>query len=496
MGLEVDRESFDDADYVAFDARLQACLDALAELMARPGFGVAPLSLGAEVELDLIDAKGDPFPKSREILAAVNDPRVTLEIDRFNLEINASPVALVGSPFAAIGLELGRVLSAIGKVAASHHGARALAIGILPSLRTEHVQSPALITDRPRYRALGAGLRRLRYAPFQISISGTDHLEIECEDVTMEGANTSLQIHLRVPPQQFAAMHHAAQIATAPVLAVSGNSPLLLGKRLWEETRIALFRQSVDDRPLGEIDEWRPSRVSFGHGWVRTGAHELFAESVALYEPLLPIVGPEDPLACVRGGGVPTLAELRLHHGTVWRWNRAVYDPAADGHLRIELRSLPSGPTVRDMMANAAFLVGLVLAIAPEIEGWLPGLTFGHARRNFYSAARRGLAAELLWPAAAGERVRAIGARELAERLLPVARAGLLSAGVDPEDADRHLDLIAGRLTIGQTGSVWQRRVFEDALRTTDADEAGRVVARTYGDASADGTPVHEWGRP
>ncbi|MBA3452279.1 MAG: glutamate--cysteine ligase, partial [Deltaproteobacteria bacterium] len=423
MGLEVDREHFEDEDYVAFDARLRACLEALRELMARPGFGVAPLSVGAEVELDLIDSSGDPFPRSRELLARIKDPRVTLEIDRFNLEINSTPVPLAGSPFTALGIEIDELLEKIAGVAAGD-GAQPIAIGILPSLHAMHLQSSALITDRMRYRAMGAGLRRLKQAPFQISIEGTDRLEIECEDVTVEGANTSLQLHLRVPPQDFAAMHHAAQIATAPVLAVAGNSPLLLGKRLWEETRIALFRQSVDDRPLGDVDDWRPARVSFGHGWVRTGAHELFAESVALYEPLLPIIGPEDPIACVRSGGVPTLAELRLHHGTIWRWNRAVYDAASDGHLRIELRTLPSGPTVTDMMANAAFLVGLVVAIAPEVETWLPGLTFGHARRNFYSAARHGLAAELLWSPAAGERVRAVSARELAERLLPVARAG------------------------------------------------------------------------
>jgi gamma-glutamyl:cysteine ligase YbdK (ATP-grasp superfamily) len=495
MGLEIDRETFDEADYVAFDARLRACLEAMEELLSRPGFGVGPLSLGAEVELDVVDDRGDPCLRNREILEGVTDPRVTLEIDRFNLEINASPVALAGSPFDSLGGELSSVLGTVRR-AAAREAAHPLAIGILPTLRAEDMQAANVMTDRRRYRAMNAGLRRLRQAPFQIAIEGIDRLELTCDDTVMEGANTSLQIHVRVAPAEFAAMHHAAQIATAPVLAIAGNSPLLFGKRLWDETRIALFRQSVDDRPLGDVEDWRPARVSFGHGWVRRGALELFAESVALFEPLLPVVGPEDPIACTRRGAVPTLAELRLHHGTVWRWNRAVYDDADAGHLRIELRALPSGPTVADMMANAAFLVGLTLAIAPEIDAWLPGLTFGHARRNFYAAARRGLAAELLWPAARGERVRAFAVPELVERLLLAARGGLVAHGVDASAADRQLGIIADRVAAAQTGAVWQRRVFDRALRHSDPVEASRVVARAYREASASAAPVHTWREP
>ncbi|MDQ3369361.1 MAG: glutamate--cysteine ligase [Myxococcota bacterium] len=495
MGLEIDREVFEDADYVAFDGRLKTSLGALREVLARPGFGEGPLSIGAEVELDLIDEHGRPFPKNAELLARIEDPRVTLEIDRFNMEVNTSPVALAGAPFSALGAELDEVLATIGRAAAPDR-ASVLPIGILPTLAASDLQSTAL-TDGRRYRAMAAGLRRLRHSPFPIRIQGTDQLQLDWHDVTLEGANTSLQIHLRIPPAQFASMHHATQIATAATLAVSCNSPLFFGRRLWEETRIALFRQAVDDRPFSELDGRRAARVSFGHGWVRSGAHELFAESVALHEPLLPVVGPEDPLACVRAGGVPSLAELRLHHGTVWRWNRAVYDGAAGGHLRIEMRALPSGPTVRDMMANAAFLVGLVLAIEPEVDGWIPGLTFGQARQNFYAAAQRGMAAELLWPPAAGERVEPINARELALQLLPVARRGLLAGGVTVADADRHLDVIAGRVASGQTGASWQRAVFDAAMASTDdAAEACRVVTCAYRDASAGGAPVHEWGMP
>jgi len=234
--------------------------------------------------------------------------------------------------------------------------------------------------------------------PFRIRIDGADPLDVLCDDVTFEGANTSLQIHLRVEPAVFAATFNAAQIATAPVLAAAGNSPLFLGHRLWTETRVALFRQAVDERIATAEEDWHPGRVSFGHGWVRRGAHELFAESVALHRPLLPLVASEEPLALVRDGGTPALDELRLHHGTVWPWNRAVYDPTNGGHLRIELRALPAGPSAIDMTANAAFLIGLTLALSGEGDRLVNALTFGQCRRNFYEAARRGLDADLLWP--------------------------------------------------------------------------------------------------
>lgn len=491
MGIEIERDGFTDADYAVFDVRLRACLKALEQLAARPGFGDGPMSLGAEVELDLVDEFDRPCPKNKDVLSQINDPRVTLELDRFNLEINTTPVPFAGAPFSALATELRHALSVMDR-AAQAHGAHVLPIGILPTFTAADF-APSALSEVRRYRALSAGIQRLRHSPFPIRIEGIDRLELDWNDVTLEGANTSLQIHLRVPPARFASVYNAAQIATAPALAIAGNSPLFLGKRLWEETRIALFRQSVDDRPLARPDDWRPSRVSFGHGWVRGGAVELFAESVALHEPLLPILGSEDPLACVQAGGVPSLAELRLQNGTVWRWNRAVYDPADGGHFRIEMRALPSGPTIRDMMANGAFLVGLTLAIAPDIEYWLHGLTFGHARRNFYEAARRGLAAELLWPTA-NSRLQPLDARAVVELALPLARRGLVANGMEADEADCHLDVIARRVETGQTGAVWQRQVFDDASR--HGEDAARIVTRAYRLASASETPVHAWERP
>jgi gamma-glutamyl:cysteine ligase YbdK (ATP-grasp superfamily) len=496
VGLEIARDSFDDADYHRFDERLRHSLTALREVLARPRFGEGDASIGAELELDLVDARGRPAPINRAVLAEAMDPRVTLEIDRFNLEINSQPENLAGRPFSALAGGLEMSLAELRR-AAARHDARVVAIGILPTLTEGDLQSWAL-TDRCRYRALSAGLRRLRRGELApVRIRGEEELAITADDVTFEGANTSFQVHLRAAPAAFANLYNAAQIATAPVLAAACNSPVFLGRRLWHETRVALFRQAVDGRLHPDEDgrdaDWRAARVSFGHGWVRKGAAELFEESVALHEPLLPVLGSEDPLACVRAGGVPRLDELRLHQGTVWCWNRAVYDSAAGGHLRVEMRALPAGPTVVDMVANAAFLVGLTLALAPKLPDLLAGFTFGRARRNFYQAARHGLDAQLVWSDGPATRAELVPARALAARLVPLAREGLCAAGVDPDEAARWLQIVAERIASGRTGADWQRRAFAQHRRTHGPTEAAHRLLEDYLAAVESGRPVHEW---
>jgi hypothetical protein len=494
MGLDVPRESFDRADFERFAAKLQSNLRALEELLSRPGFGEGPASIGAELELNLVDDHGSPALVNTDVLASVPDDRLTLEINRFNLEINARPSPLAGRPFSAMHAELAHALGAARRGARSV-GARVAAIGILPTLERRHLGASAL-TDAKRYRALAAGLMRIRGEAFDIRIDGEDELEVRSHEVTFEGANTSLQVHLRVTPDAFARTYNAAQAATAVVLAAAGNSPFFLGHRLWHETRVALFKQAVDDRGDAREGDWRPARVSFGHGWVRQGARELFEEGVKLHEPVLPVLDAEDPLQVVRAGGIPALSELRLHHGTIWRWNRAVYDPDGGGHLRIEMRALPAGPSVRDTVANAAFLVGLTLGLAPRMDEATAAFTFGHARRNFYEAARHGLGAELLWPEAVAPSPRGAGAAELAARLLPLARQGLVAGGVDAAEADAWLALIERRVASGVTGAVWQRRAFERARAGSDARDALRSMLEGYLAQSEADVPVHEWQFP
>jgi hypothetical protein len=357
MGTDIDNEEFGERDYSRFAERLAECLSALGQLLDRPGFGAGPATIGAELELFLIDGAARPLPHNQAIRAAAADPRVTLELNRFNLELNASPTLLAGRPFATLGGELNLLVDRVAD-AARDYGGRVALIGILPTLSPADL-APAMMTDVPRYRALDRGLRRLRQNPARIQIAGTDPLEMACDDVGLEAANTSFQVHLRVDPADFTRTYNAVQLATAPVLAVSGNSPTFLGHQLWEETRIALYKQSVDDRP-GHGPHRRPARAALGTGWVRGGALELFTESIRLHQPLLPVLGHPGALADDAGPQTPPLDELRLHQGTVWRWNRGIYDPAKGGHLRIEMRALPAGPTIIDMLANAAFLIGAV----------------------------------------------------------------------------------------------------------------------------------------
>jgi len=487
VGTEITKERFGERDYARFRERLEQCLSGLGRLLGQPGFGTGPATIGAELELCLVDGAARPLPRNTDIRALTADPRITLELNRFNLELNTSPVPLTGPgsrPFTALAGELGELLARTG-AAARAHGGRVALIGILPTLSQTHLDLD-MVTDTARYRALDHALRRLRQGPFQIRIGGAEPLEVASEHVTLEGANTSFQVHLRVDPGEFTRIYNAVQLATAPVLAVAGNSPTFLGRRLWEETRIALFKQSVEDRASGGPRRG-PARAAFGTGWLRGGALELFTESVRLHEPLLPVVSDGPP-----GRGGPRLDELRLHQGTVWRWNRAIYDPAAGGHLRIEMRALPAGPTVTDMLANAAFLIGLTLWLAGQDDRWTYALPFERAEHGFYRAAQFGLAAELSWPAS-GDRVRTVTAADLAIDLLPAARQGLLGAGVDAAEADRLLGVIGARVATGQTGAAWQRTALAAAERGRSRDQALAIMLDRYLACAATGQPVHAW---
>jgi hypothetical protein len=489
MGTEIDQEEFGERDYQRFAERLEECLSALGQLLERPGFGTGPATVGAELELFLVDGAARPLPHNQAIRAAVADPRVTLELNRFNLELNASPVPLAGRPFTRLGGELNVLLDHVAGAATGHAG-RPAVIGILPTLRRADL-GPGMITDVPRYRALNSGLRRLRQDPFHIQIAGDDPLELPSADVTLEAANTSFQVHLRVDPADFTRTYNAVQLATAPVLAVAGNSPTFLGHRLWEETRIALFKQAVDDRP-NHGPRRRPARTTLGTGWLRGGALELFAESVRLHQPLLPVLGEQSTQAGA-GGQAPPLDELRLHQSTIWRWNRAIYDPASGGHLRIEMRALPAGPTVIDMMANAAFLIGLALWLAGQDQQWTYALPFERADHCFHRAAQQGLSARLYWPAGHRDQTRTVPAAKLVPELVPAARQGLLQAGVAAEEADSLLAVISARAATGQTGAAWQRATLAAAERRHNRERALAIMLDRYLQCAQTGLPVHTW---
>ena len=491
MGTEITREKFSERDYARFGERLERCLSDLGQLLGRPGFGAGPVTIGAELELFLVDGAARPLPLNQAVRVLAADPRVAVELNRFDLELNCSPVLLAGRPFTALRGELGVLLDRVGVAARAHHGQVAL-IGVLPTISRAHLGIDA-VTGTARYRALDRGLRRLRRGPLQIRISGAEPLELTSEDIALEGANCSFQVHLRVAPGDFTRVYNAVQLATAPVLAVAGNSPTFLGHRLWEETRVALFKQSVEDRD-SRGPRRRPPRSTLGTGWLRDGALELFTESVRLHEPVLPVVS-DAQAGAYQAGDLPGLDELRLHQGTVWRWNRAIYDPTAGGHLRIEMRALPAGPTVTDMLANAAFLVGLTLWLAGQDQRWTYGLSFERADHGFYRAAQYGLAAELTWPSGPHQ-VKTVTAAALVPELLPAARAGLVGAGVAESEADRLLGVIGARVATGQTGAAWQRAALAAAEPARSREQALAVMLGQYLAWAATGQPVHTWPVP
>ncbi len=490
MGQNIDQEEFSPEDFERYQRRLDEGLGALEALLERPGFGEGAPSIGAELEFFLVDAQGDPLTRNEAVVAAADDDRVTVELDQFNLECNASPRPLAGRPFSALEHELEEMIARLRDAAATE-GGRIVMVGILPTLRESDLKT-AVMTDQARFRALSASVRRLRQERFDIRIDGEEPLTFFSDDVTVEGANTGFQLHLRVDPREFADHYNAVQIATAPVLAAASNSPTFLGRRLWQETRIALFKQAVDERHES-WDSWRPPRVSLGNGWVRESAFELFQETVALHAPLLPVCGDEEPMATVTAGGVPKLEEVRLHHGTVWRWNRGIYDPAGDGHLRVEMRALPAGPTVIDMLASAAFHLGLALGLCEEVDWMTTALPFKYAEKNFYRAAQQGLAAMLLWPSHEPPSPRPVPASSLVIELLPTARRGLALAGIESDEAERLLGVVEERVRARRTGSDWQLATLARLEQKLPRAEALRAMLALYLEHQAGGEPVHTW---
>ncbi|AYG78376.1 Glutamate--cysteine ligase [Streptomyces hundungensis] len=451
MGREVGRVTFTARDYALFRARLTEGLTLLEKAVEHPHFGTAPATLGAELEVSLIGPDACPVPVAAAVREASDDDRLSLEVARFNLEVNLTPVPVRGHPFTALAEQTSQALKRIASVSLRHHGARAVPMGTLPTLTPPDVTAQAL-TDQPRFRALERAWARRRSTPFILPV-GEQGL-LRAESVAVQGAACSWQTHLTVTPNLFSRTFNAAQLATGPALAASGNSPFPLGHPGWQEARIPLYERGFGDRCHPGAGTRRP-RVGFGRDWMRGGPQAAFAEAVRCYDVLLPAARAD---AAHMPGGYPVLEELRLHLSTVWWWNRPVYDPL--GHLRIEFRALPSGPTPVDMAANTAFLVGLTLFLAAEGRDVARELPFACARTNFYRAARDGLRASLWWPTP-GSAPREHHAGALIKDLLPRARDGLALAAVDADEADTLLGVLDQRVTTGHTGAWWQQRTRE-----------------------------------
>ncbi|MDR8408686.1 glutamate--cysteine ligase [Nonomuraea sp. 3-1Str] len=440
---------------------------------------------GLEIELNLVDADGEPAMCNAAVLKAIQRPDWATELGQFNIEINIEPQDLAGDGAARLEDDVRARLNHAEERAGSQGGHLVL-IGILPTLRERDIGEGTLSAN-PRYRLLNEQIFAARGEDLHLFIQGVETLDTHADSITPEAACTSVQLHLQVGPEAFAAHWNAAQAIAGAQVAVAANSPYLFGKELHRETRITLFEQATDTRPAELKTQGVRPRVWFGERWI-TSVFDLFEENVRYFPALLPLCEPEEPKDVLAQGRVPELPELTLHNGTIYRWNRPVY-AVVDGrpHLRVENRVLPAGPSVADIAANAAFYYGL-MRVLPYIERpvW-SRMSFAAAEENLNAAARSGLDARLYWPGL-GE----VSASELIlRRLLPMAYEGLAAWGVDTAVADRMLGIIEARCLTGRTGASWQ--VDKVSALGGDRHEALRRMTLEYAQHMHANEPVHTW---
>ena len=488
MGQDVDARTFTREDRTAYRAKVRSCLDVFARMLSEYDFSVSHPQVGIEIEFNLLDAEGNPALKNAEALAAIADPAFQTELGQFNVEINVPPSRLDAHGLETLESTIRADLNE-AQNKASQVGAHLVMIGILPTLQDGHMQGEA-ISANPRYTLLSEQILNARGEDIEIVIDGVERLDTTADTIVPEAACTSTQLHLQVEPDDFAPAWNASQAIAGVQLAIGANSPFLLGKQLWHETRIALFEQATDTRSDELKSQGVRPRVWFGERWI-TSVFDLFEENVRYFPSLLPIVDEEDPLVEFDAGRVPTLGELRLHNGTVYRWNRPIYDVADNRpHLRVENRVLPAGPTVVDTMANAAFYFGVVKTLAQSDRPVWSQLSFKAAEENFHLAARNGIESELYWPS-----VGTVPARELVLRnLLPLAYEGLDQSGVDPAVRDNLLGIVEQRCITGRNGATWLIGEFERQLAANpDREEALRETTRRYEHNMHANAPVHTW---
>jgi CBS domain-containing protein/gamma-glutamylcysteine synthetase len=472
-----------------FTKRVLRDLRALERMIKEDRFEKGIRRIGAEQEVFLVDRAWRPAPTSLEILKILDDLKhYTTEVARFNLEMNLDPLVFGGTCLSQMERQLDALVTKAREAAASI-GNEIVLTGILPTIRKSDLGLENM-TPIPRYFALNKAMTRLRGEDYGISLKGVDELSLKHDSVMVESCNCSFQAHFQVSPQEFAKFYNIAQVAASYVLAAGTNSPMLMGRRLWNETRIALFQQSVDTRSSGAGMRESMPRVDFGREWVRNSVVELYEEAVARFRILIATEAEEDPFDVLDRGAVPELKALRLHNGTIYRWNRACYGVMGGlPHLRIELRVLPSGPTVVDEIANAAFWYGLIASMESQVGDVTARMSFDDARQNFFAAARSGLGASLVW--LDGESLPA--PQLLTERLIPLARKGLVDRGLDAGDAKRYMDVIEERVSTGRTGSRWMLQSFAGLAHQGTPPERLTALAAATVARQKTGKPVSTW---
>src|SRR5579863_9260939 len=489
MGRDIQPIKISGEDRRQYRDKLQRSLEVLARMLREHLFDAEPATVGLEIELNLVDDQGAPSMQNADVLDAIADPLWATELGQFNIEINVPPRRLDGDSLAGLEQEVRGSLNDADTKARSI-GNHLVMIGILPTLQEHHMHEGVLSANE-RYKVLNEQIFAARGEDMRIAIDGPERLVTHADSITPEAACTSVQLHVEVAPEAFASYWNAAQAIAGVQVALAANSPFLFGRRLWDETRITLFEQATDTRPVELQQQGVRPRVWFGEHWI-TSVFDLFEENIRYFPALLPICEDEDPLAELDRGAAPQLAEMSLHNGTIYRWNRPVYAVVAGRpHLRVENRVLPAGPSVADVMANAALYYGLVRVLAEAQRPIWTQMSFAAAGENLHEAARRGLDAHLYWPGL-GE----VPAADLVlRRLLPQAREGLSRWGVNPAHADRLLGFIEQRCLTGQTGAAWQIATVQAITERNGADrlEAIRLMTQRYIEYMHTNEPVHTW---
>jgi len=485
MGTNISQTEFCQADFIEFQNKLFEQLEQLKLLLQHPTFGQDTLKLGAELEMYLVDNLGNVSSNNLKILQQLDDEQFQPELNKYNIELNLSAVAIAGKPFSSLVNEIRDKTKKLEEIARNQQ-TNIVPIGILPTLKKHHLDSDNM-TDMPRYHCLSKHLYQQRGENFKVNINGKKPLSVDFNDICAEGANTSFQVHLMTKPEKLKDIFNAAQLTLPFVTAMAGNSGIFLGKSLWDETRIALFKQSLDIRLRDEVQWQQPTRVNFGHGWLRESIWEFFAEAVALHPPLIPFCQrtEEKPL--------PSFHELSMHLGTIWPWHRPVYSSEGNGHVRIEFRAIPAGPTSIDMVANAAFAIGLAVGMSEEINETISLMPFRFAEYNFYRAAQYGLAAKILWPTENKYQPKEIEITTVISKMIPVAKAGLISLNIDNEEVNYFLGIIEQRLANKVTGAIWQKKTLHTFEQTMATDKACEKLVQVYLENSRSCQPVAQW---
>lgn len=488
MGRDVPSITVSQQDRRAYREKVRQCLDVFARMLRESRFDSEPRQVGVEMELNLVDPDGLPAMTNTTVLEAIADPSFASELGRFNLEINLPPRTLTGDALSTLEHDVRAKLTRAA-ARAQGTGSRLVMVGILPSLRLSDVTDEAMSAN-PRYRLLNQQMIAARGEDMKICIDGAERLLTHVDTIMPEAACTSVQFHLQVSPEAFGGYWNAAQAVAGIQVALAANSPYLFGRELWRETRIPLFEQVTDTRPEELQQQGVRPRVWFGERWI-TSVFDLFEENLRYFPALLPLREDEDPAAALDSGEAPQLAELTLHNGTVYRWNRPVY-AVEDGrpHLRVENRVLPAGPTVADVVANAGFYFGLVRALAETERPVWTRMSFAAAADNLVEGSRHGIDARVYWPGIGEAPVTELTLR----RLLPQAWEGLRQWGVDAPDADRMLGIIEQRCLTGRTGATWQVEMVRRLERgQADRRTALRRMTQGYIERMATNQPAHAW---